>query len=165
MAERLGWALVRSDDARRQVAAQAGETKRPAPLGTEAYRPELTDRTYGELLVQAREALEVGRSVVIDASWRQPAHRNQAQELAGAVHARLVELRCTLDADTAAARGAARPAEDLSDATPQLARQLAAGFPQWSTATELDAGLAPGSMLDAGLAAVDARCGAGTVTD
>jgi aminoglycoside phosphotransferase family enzyme/predicted kinase len=165
MAERLGWVLLRSDDVRGEVAAQAGEHKRPSALGTEAYRPELTDATYTALLRPAREALEQGESVVIDASWRQPAHRSDAGELAAAVDAQLVELRCVLDPERAAARAAARPSHDLSDATPELARQLATGFPEWASATELDASLPPRSILDAALAAVDARCGAGTATD
>jgi predicted kinase len=164
MGEQLGWVVLRSDDLRRDVAARAGDAKRPAALGSEAYRRELTDQTYRQLLSEATEALELSRCVVIDASWRDPIHRNQARETAAAVHARLIELRCTLDPDAAAARAAARPPEDPSDATPELARQLAAGFPEWAEATELDAALPPEGLLDAALAAVDARCGEGTVS-
>lgn len=161
LAARLGWSLLRSDDLRREVAADAGQEKGPAAMGTGAYRPELTEATYHLLLAQARKALELGCPVILDASWAHPRHRRAAAAVAQGASAVVVELRCVLDADAAAARAAHRRADDASDATSELARALAAGFTPWPGAVQIDAATAPEAMLDAALGAIDAQCRTG----
>jgi hypothetical protein len=61
-----------------------------------AYSPEITRRTYDELLRRARCVIESGRAVVIDASFRSRALRARARELADhlGVSFLFVECRC-----------------------------------------------------------------------
>ena len=58
LADETGWVLVRSDEVRQQ-----------RPLVPDRYAPEAVAAVYDELLRTAREHLEQGESVILDASW------------------------------------------------------------------------------------------------
>ncbi len=127
-----GWTVIRSDEIRRQVVEVDGERGR--------YDPAQVDRVYAATVAAARPLLARGETVVLDATWGSARHRVLARALATEAGARPVEVRCTVDAETAAARVAARAAKgtDASEATPDIARRLAATFDAWSDAIEVD---------------------------
>jgi predicted kinase len=109
------------------------------------YSADATARTYEELVRRATELLELGESVVLDASWPTDARRAAARRAAAATRSELHELRCVLDPDAAAARvlrrgATGRSRTDASDATPEIARALAARIEPWPEAVELDTG-------------------------
>ena len=58
LADETGWVLARSDEVRQQ-----------RPLEPDRYAPEPVAAVYDELLRTAREHLEEGESVILDASW------------------------------------------------------------------------------------------------
>ncbi|MFN8035474.1 MAG: AAA family ATPase [Acidimicrobiia bacterium] len=148
VAERLGWALLRSDVVRKELAGLAPESHAPAPLDEGIYGEAVTERVYTTLLDESEMLLRHGEPVVLDATWASAATRTRARELAARTASELVEIRCVLDPGIVAQRvGArARSGHDASDATPELAAQLALRFEAWPEAAVVDTD-APGARV------------------
>ena len=130
--------LFRSDEVRKSLAGLDPLVPSPAPLEEGLYRPAMTDATYTELLARTRIALELGRTVVLDATWRDSRWREAAAGVAAAAAADLVELRCVAPLDVALGRVRRRSGTDASDATEEVTRALSAPAGEWSTATAID---------------------------
>ena len=131
------WVVLRSDEVRKELAGIPSTTKTPGPLMAGVYTPTMTSLTYGALLRRARELLERGESVVLDATWADPVWREEARRVAAVTTADLVELRCAVPVDIAAER-AARRGTDASDAGPEIAVELAERFAPWPEAITID---------------------------
>ena len=118
LADRTGWSLLRSDEIRKDLSGVAHPEPAAADYGQGLYDAQITAITYREMLRRASALLELGESVILDASWTHESHRDQAARQAHATSSRLVQLRCTLDPATAAQRIALRRAAggDPSDA-------------------------------------------------
>jgi uncharacterized protein len=158
LAEELGWTVLRSDEVRKDLAG-VGHTVRSEHAYREGiYTAEATDATYGELLARARALLEMGEPTILDASWADARWRARAASVADSTHSDLVELRCELDPDVAAARLAHREArgEDASDATAQIAARMATEFALWPAARRVDTSVSAGVARLAAVAAVHA---------
>lgn len=151
LAEATGWEVLRSDVVRKELAG-LGPTDRAgaAAVGEGLYGAAMTEATYAELLARARPLLADGRSVVLDASWTRAEHRDAARALAVEAVADVVELRCELDPELAAARIRARAAEgtDASDADEAVAAVLAAAADPWPDAVVLDTSGRVEAVLD-----------------
>jgi hypothetical protein len=121
-----GWTVLRSDVIRKELGG-----------GRADFTEEATAATYAEVLRRARRLLGMGESVVLDASWTAASHRAAARLAAADAFADLVELRCDVDAATAAARlvERARRGDDPSEATPDVAAAMAAAAEPWPEAT------------------------------
>lgn len=154
LGEALGAAVLRSDEVRKELAGLPADQPAPAEPGRGLYAPEVTGRTYGELVRRAEIALGLGEVVVLDASWTDETWRRLARSAAERSHADLVELRCDAPPAVAAARMRARRAVggDPSDATPEVAAALAEAAAPWPTATTIDTGAEPGASLAEALA-------------
>jgi aminoglycoside phosphotransferase family enzyme/predicted kinase len=141
LGEARGWPVLRSDLVRKELAGLAPTDRSGAAgVGGGIYGPDRTDATYDELLERAAAHLEGGTTVVLDASWTDAEHRDRARRLAGRHHAEVVELRCEVRAEVAAAR-IRRRAElgaDPSDADPTVAEALAARADPWPEAAPVD---------------------------
>jgi hypothetical protein len=126
---RHGWTVLRSDVLRKEMAGLDPTTPAAAAFRTGLYEPSVTDAVYEELLEQAGIMLRMGESVIVDASWTSNAHRDLARQIASSEHAQIIELRCEIDPETALARLRARAEQDgphdASDATPEVAMQMA----------------------------------------
>lgn len=152
LAARLGDAMdavvFRSDEVRKQLAGIDPAAPAAAPFAQGLYRPEMTEATYGELLRRAGVALGNGRSVIVDASWHDPAWRERARTVAAQVSADLAELRCELpiEAIVERVRGRAAAGGDVSDATVGLVRRLAASQQPWPSAQTVNTGPPPGQV-------------------
>ena len=140
VADAQGWTLLRSDEVRKELAGLPHLASATAPYRQGLYRPERTAATYRELLRRARVALELGESVVVDASWGDRAWRRVAAAVAAATFSTLIEVRCVTSPELASVRVAARRAAgtDPSDATPELAAAIAADFAAWPEAAVVD---------------------------
>ena len=140
LADHFGWALLRSDVVRKELAGLDPRSPAPAAFGTGLYSDDVTERTYGELLERARTALALGESVVVDASWTDSARRADAAAIASATSSNFVELRCVLPATTADDRVRRRRIEgdDPSDADPGVAAAMRELIAPWPTASEVD---------------------------
>lgn len=149
IAEDRGWLLLRSDEIRKDL-AKLGHQQRG---GQGLYRPWMTMATYAEMLDRGRQVLRRGESVVLDASWADADHRDQARGVARQTHSQLIELRCTAPAELARQRLVSRTG-DASDAGPEVHRRMAGRFDDWPSATPVATTGTPEASLEAGLQAL-----------
>jgi aminoglycoside phosphotransferase family enzyme/predicted kinase len=134
-----GWALLRSDVIRKELAGVPAVTGAAAAFGEGLYSSENSDATYVEMLSRARGLLRLGTSVVLDASWSRADWRRAAAELAAGTSSDLIELRCEVPPPEALHRLAQR-ASDASDATPATLAPMTAAFEAWPAAHPVPTG-------------------------
>lgn len=103
---------LRSDVERKRFLG-ADET---APLGADAYRPEVTAALYDRLRQYAQMALRAGQAVIIDATHRNPAERQATADLAASLGVPFAGLWLQAPAAVLISRVSARKG-DASDAT------------------------------------------------
>lgn len=158
LADAHGWALLRSDELRKDLAGMGHTTDAHADVGHGLYRPEQVAGVYRELLVRAQRLLGQGLSVVLDASWTSAAERRAAVELARLSSSDLVQLRCETTLDVARARLAVRPpGTEASDATPDVLDAMASRADPWPEAVTVRTGHAIDQVLAQARQAVDVQ--------
>ena len=133
IADRLGATLLSSDRVRKELAGLPPEQSAAAGYEQGLYTPDHTDKTYAELNRRAAELLELGETVVLDASWTSAEHRHAAADVAARTSSQLMPLRCWAPESITTARLAARTGS-ISDATPAIARQMATAVHPWPDA-------------------------------
>ena len=140
LGDRTGWAVLGSDELRKDLAGLGHAQSAAAPFGEGIYAPTMTRAVYRALLEQAGGLLAAGESVVLDASWTSAGSRAAARTLARDHHAEVRELRCTASPAAVASRVEARSRAGVgaSDADREVAAQLAARQDPWPEAVELD---------------------------
>ncbi|WP_433490091.1 AAA family ATPase [Nocardia grenadensis] len=137
LAKATGSQLLSSDSIRREL-MRAGEIAgATGAYDAGAYAPESRHRVYTELLARARPLLQTGVPVVLDAGWPAADERRSARELAIALGAEPVQLRCECPRNIADHRLRARPRGE-SDATPPIAHAISATAAPWPEAVVLD---------------------------
>jgi aminoglycoside phosphotransferase family enzyme/predicted kinase len=141
LGDRLGAVVLRTDEVRQRV---------PVGEGLARYAPEAVMATYLQTLLEARRLVGLGEHVILDATWSSAAHRELARRATEDTSCDLVEICCTLSRDEADARIRARQAQgaDASEATVEVAAELAARFEPWPEATELSTRGTPESVAD-----------------
>jgi uncharacterized protein len=146
--------VLRSDEVRKGLAGLPPDRPAPASYGEGIYAPNATAATYQELLRRAADALGLGETVVLDASWTRGEHCAHARRVADATSSDLVELKCAAPAETAAARlrDRAERGGDASDADAAIAAAMAALADPWPTAVVVDTTPSPGEVLRRALA-------------
>lgn len=125
-----------SDVIRKELHGEAGE---PSAYEGGIYTRAATARTYAELLHRARLALELGESVVLDATWRDAGLRELARQVAGETSSVLVEIQCTVAEPTAVQRLQER-STGPSDATVEIRARMRDRFDRWPEARHLSSG-------------------------
>ncbi len=156
IADRTGYSLLQSDAIRKARAGLAPTSNARRPLDQGVYSSASTARTYEELTRQARKLVERGTSVVLDATWSDPAWREEASRMARETSSDVIALRCQVPIDVAVGRAMRRSARGLteSDADASLTAQLTERFSAWPEATVLDATLTEEQVLAIAFAAV-----------
>lgn len=140
LSDQLGWMMIDSDGLRKELTGRAREDHEFVDPGTGIYAPEVTDRVYREAFRRAAELLERGESVIIDASFTNARHRDEARQCATDHGADLDELECTLDSAIAAQRIRERLeiGHDPSDARPEILDDLRAVHDPWPEAAHIN---------------------------
>jgi hypothetical protein len=158
LGEALGATVLRSDTVRKELAGLAGNERVKSPYGQGLYQASVTEATYGELLRRARVALDMGESVVLDASWLDPIWRERAASLAVATSSEMTELCCVTAKHVAHGRLRQRLAtgDDPSDATPEIYDAMVAELRPWPVAERIDTGDGPNATLAAALSVLNA---------
>ncbi|MFI1991505.1 AAA family ATPase [Actinoplanes sp. NPDC020271] len=154
LADRLGATVVSSDRVRKELAGVDPGAGSAGTYGTGIYTGKWTERTYAEMLWRARQLLERGESVVLDATWTRAEHRRCAQRLADCTHSELAQLRCAADPATISARLARRTSAELSDADARIAAAMTRAADDWPQAQVI--GTDSAGSLEAAVAAVTA---------
>jgi predicted kinase len=85
---------------------------------------------------RAERLLSMGESVVLDASWSDPAQRMLARAVAERTSSDLLELECRTPLGVAAKRLAAR--DRISDADEAIATAMRSSFAAWPEAVPID---------------------------
>ena len=167
-------ALVLGTDELRKELAGLGRTERDlSPVDGGIYGADSTEATYRALLDRAGKVLDQGRSVILDASWRDAGHRQLARRLAEIKGADLLELECQVDAETARLRLIERAVVglDASDARPELLAELRRRHQSWPEAIPVDTSASVARVVADAVAAIsaadeaDAADGAGGAGD
>ncbi|WP_228941646.1 AAA family ATPase [Nocardioides sp. Leaf374] len=147
LAQRCGHAVVSSDRIRKELAGLDPDTPAPAAYATGLYARDVTARTYEEMLRRAGRLLAMGETVVLDATWGDDAHREQARRLAAGSSAALVALRCSLSLASAQERIGRRSAGP-SDADADIAARARAAWSPWPDAHRVDTALPAEECVD-----------------
>jgi aminoglycoside phosphotransferase family enzyme/predicted kinase len=147
-----GWQVLRSDEIRKELDESAvGNLVAGAPGYLEGrYHPSVTTAVYQELLRRAEEALGLGDSVVLDASWVDAAWRDAASSVAVRTSSDLIQFFCDASSKDAAARIVRRLSEDadISEATPEVRLAMSNSMDLWPSAELLDSSaMAPEEMV------------------
>lgn len=137
LGERLGATVISSDDVRREMQAVGDLDGVAGSYDAGLYSPDKVDAVYATMLRRARPLLAGGRSVILDGTWRNAKHRNDAREVARQEHCRTGELACTLAVEEAVARVEGR-VSTTSDATPQIVSAIARDQHIWAEAHHID---------------------------
>jgi aminoglycoside phosphotransferase family enzyme/predicted kinase len=149
LGDAMGWAVLRSDETRKDLAGLPHSPADPGDFGVGLYAPGISDRVYAGMLDRAGAHLALGESVVLDASWSAGARRAAARRVASACGAEIIEIQCRLPSAIASARILARRAagEGSSDATPEIAARLAASADPWPESRSIDTDATLGLVL------------------
>lgn len=117
LAERAGFAVIRSDMVRKELAASAARSE-------DIYTPAWTERTYAECLLRAERLLFEGKRVILDATFRAEQTRRTALDAARRWGVPGLMLLCRADPAAVRERLASRRG-DASDADWEVYRQMA----------------------------------------
>jgi predicted kinase len=95
---------------------------------------------YEELLDRAARLLELGESVVLDASWIESDRRDAARALAEKTSSDIYEMRCEVSEAEGALRVDRRLSahSDPSEASPEVAAAMRGSMDAWGQATVVD---------------------------
>lgn len=137
VAGRLGFAVLSSDQIRKELAGISPDDHHAATYETELYSPAWTSRTYREMLNRAGLLLRLGESVILDATWTSAACQAQAAAAAGAAVATLIQLHCLAPLTVTTQRIQNRTG--VSDADAGIGARMAADQEPWSDAITIDA--------------------------
>ena len=139
LADAFNWSTLDSDTVRKDLHG-IDHDDHDVERHPELYSKASTDATYAELVKRAGVLLEAGESVVLDATWTEPAHRVLARDVAARHGAELIEFECECDAEIARARIAKRLREsaDPSDATPDRVAEFGFRHSSWPPARTID---------------------------
>src|SRR5919199_1349664 len=159
LAGRLGLVHLASDVVRKELVGMRPNERRRGTFRAGLYRPAMTKRTYTPLRRAAARWLRRGQSVVLDATYGDPAERAAVRRLAHRLGARLVVLVCQADEALLRARLAAREsdAQTASDARLAIWPEMRAAYTEPTElveATPVDAAAQPETMLARALTVV-----------
>jgi hypothetical protein len=152
-----GWPVRSSDELRKRLAGLEAADHRYADYGEGLYKPQLQADVYDELLREAEALLGLGSSVILDASWSQSCWREAAAKVVEMSAARVDAICCGVPSDLADSRITRRISTcgSASDATPSIARTMAAATEPWLDASPVDTSGQPGETLLAALELLD----------
>ena len=150
------WTVLRSDAVRKELAGIPENEPAAAAYNTGLYDEASRQRTYDELFRRAREALQLGQSVILDASFTAPERRQAAQQLAIETSSTLIEIECHAPPEVVAERLLTRAGtgSDASDADLTISRAMSSRLAPWPTALSLDTGGELDDVIREALAAV-----------
>ncbi|MEU0267721.1 AAA family ATPase [Nocardioides sp. NPDC006303] len=157
VADRLDMVVLSSDRLRKELAGIDPMVHATAGWQEGIYAPAWTRRTYAELLDRATALLARGESVVLDASWTDPAHRVLVEYVANTTYSDLTVLRCTVAPEVAAARIAAR--DSISDADEMVAAHMGRAETAWPGAVTIDTGGTAAASAEAAINTLGLRAG------
>lgn len=135
LAEDTGWAVLSSDEIRRDLGLRSGDGSTMAAYGDEALRT-----AYAEMRRRASCLVQRGFSVILDATWSSSCERQAVRALASTTDAEVVEIRCDAPVEQCRRRVVTRSDARGSEATPAVVDHVADRIDRWPEATVLRTG-------------------------
>lgn len=137
-----GAVVLRTDEIRRLMPDQ------------DRYSPEAIDATYAEMLSRAEALLVRGEQVILDATWSDRTHRDLATSTARRASADIIEINCVAPQEVCRARIVRRldDGTDVSEATPEVATEMARRFAPWPQAHDIETDRTADESLSSALA-------------
>lgn len=157
LGEHTGWPVLSSDALRRATAGVRPGVRNGSAYGQGIYARACIDANYRALIGSAAERVGHGYPVILDASWSRSAWRRAAGSMAREHSAELLALECVAPVDVARSRILTRQAagDDLSEATPDVAVEMAGSYDPWPEAVRVDTLRPPAESLATALSALD----------
>ncbi|MCH8993934.1 MAG: AAA family ATPase [Chloroflexi bacterium] len=112
LAARLGALILSSDVVRKRLLGIDPTARRTEPIDAGVYSPDVSARTYGALLDEARVWLERDKPVILDASYLRREQRQAARRLADETNAGFLALECVADESLIRGRLSEREGEE-----------------------------------------------------
>ena len=128
LARHTGFVVFNSDVIRKRLFGLDPTSRTGAGYGAGIYDPHATERTYDALLAAAAKTLADGKGVIVDATFKDAAHRWRFVAMARRLSVPVVFVECRADESEVMRRLLARErrADEVSDATMEVyARQKA----------------------------------------
>ena len=139
LAAQIGAQVISTDDVRRRLQDAGAVSGAVGDLNAGLYSPPNVAEVYAEVLRQAEAWLSIGRSVILDGTWRAAEHRDRAHELSDRASVPIVEFNCSVPIAEATSRVERRTGSN-SDATPEIAVALARADGMGHRAHDIDTG-------------------------
>jgi aminoglycoside phosphotransferase family enzyme/predicted kinase len=136
----VGATVLRSDVIRQHLLRPEASHLVGPVFGTGRYGRGMTRGVYAAMVDAARTELGLGRTAILDASWIERSHRDEARRLADECDADLIELYCSAPSALREQRIKTRlqQGSDPSEATVEVARSMAHIESSWTSATVID---------------------------
>jgi len=134
LAVRAGFAVIRSDEVRKELAGRSGPGSAPAAFGEDLYTADWNERTYTECLRRAEQLIFDAKRVLIDASFREEARRRLFLEAASRWGITTCLLLCRAEPDVIRGRLAGRRG-DASDADGNIYQEISTRWDEPSMPT------------------------------
>ncbi|MCJ0903323.1 AAA family ATPase [Rhodococcus sp. ARC_M6] len=150
LAEHTGAIVISTDRVRRELVDAGTLTGSVREYREGLYSPAAMDTVYSEMLTRAHEQLNLGQSVILDATWSDSRHRREAGTLTASTFSALIEICCSATLPVAVQRIAMRT-ESLSDATAATATAIEREHDPWPAAVSVDTDVAVDVSVDAAL--------------
>ncbi len=99
LAGRLGAPVISSDVTRKKLAGLDPSQPQVEPIDFGIYSPQMTARTYDEMLRQARDFLRRRKPVILDASYLRRQQRRDAKALAQEAGVPFLAVECVVDGE------------------------------------------------------------------
>ena len=117
LGKRMNLQCYRSDVIRKKLFGLSPEQQVVTAFGKSIYTPTASDKTYEQLLLEARKEMSRGRSVIVDGTFGRLEHRVLARGLAKQMEANLIFIECRCRQSTLRQRLSAREEQkSISDA-------------------------------------------------
>lgn len=137
LAETIAAQVISSDDVRAELCGAGRLSGSAGQYGTGRYSPEQVELVYREMLNRAGLLLAQGRSVILDATWRDTDARRRARALGRDHRCPTVEMECSAPLGIAQERIRNRR-DTTSEVTTEIAAALAQENSSWPEAHRID---------------------------
>jgi hypothetical protein len=113
LAEAMSWNWVSSDRVRKELASLSPQDRQYEKFQQGIYSPAFSQKTYQALFDRARNVLQEGRSVILDASFKKQKDRLAALALAREMNADFLLIECTCEEGIIQERLGRRARQDI----------------------------------------------------
>ena len=122
LSDHFAFNILSSDVVRKRLAGVGLSTSASAPYNQGIYIPEFTSRVYASLLAEAKSVLNMGKGVILDATFGKRSQRQLAVETARQAGVEPLFIECRADQDVVIRRLSERSQDSqrISDATVEI---------------------------------------------